>query len=166
VATAALLVPVFVCGLFKYKKGDALLTGKRLMGLDLGEKNIGVAVSDEMWLTAQPLMVLRRTKLKEDIRRIKDLCAEYHVEEIVLGYPLNMNGTTGEAAREAENFREHILKASGLTVHLWDERLTTSYADKALLEGDMSRSKRKKARDKIAASLILDSFLKARSRQS
>ncbi len=165
-ATAALLVPVFACGLFKYKRGDVPLTGKRLMGLDLGEKNIGVAVSDEMWLTAQPLLVLRRTKLKDDIRRIKELCAEYHVEEIVLGYPLNMNGSAGESAQEAENIREQILKASSLTVHLWDERLTTSYADKALLEGDMSRSKRKKAKDKIAASLILDSFLKARNRQS
>ncbi len=105
---------------------------------------------------------MRRTGLKEDLRRIGELCRDHEVEEIVLGYPVNMNGTVGEAAREAERFKTSLEQEWGKTVHLQDERLTTSAAEKVLLEGDVSRRKRKKARDKLAASMILESFLRSR----
>lgn len=134
----------------------------RIMGLDLGTKNIGIAVSDPLGLTAQPVTVLRRTQPGADLKQLHKLCKEYEVEEIVLGYPLNMNGTIGPAARDAKKFQEQMAEKTGLKVHLWDERLSTSHAEKVLLEGDMSRLKRKKVKDKLAATIILESYLRTR----
>lgn len=132
------------------------------MGLDLGKKNIGIAVSDPLGFTAQPVTVLQRTGRAADTDRLLELCRNYEVKEIVVGYPLNMNGSVGPAAREAELFRKHLAEKTGLSVHLWDERLSTSHAEKLLLEGDMSRLKRKKLKDKLAATIILESFLSSR----
>ncbi len=133
------------------------------MGLDWGEKNIGVAISDPLGLTAQPLTVLKRTNLQKDIQHIGELCQEYDVEELVIGYPLNMDASRGEVAEQVEQFKHRLLKLLPVQVHLWDERLTSARAEQTLLEADVSREKRKLSRDKLAASMILDSFLRARS---
>ena len=146
----------------KYSKEDISLDGKRIMALDLGEKNIGVAISDVMGWTAQPLTTLRRSGMDSDMQFIKDLCSEHQVGSVVLGYPLNMNGTAGEAAKRAEKFRTKLMQELAIEVHLWDERLSTSRADQVMLEADVSRQRRKKNKDKLAASIILESFLQSR----
>lgn len=129
----------------------------RIMGFDLGEKTIGVAMSDPLKLTAQPLMVIKRSnKEKEEISR---LIKEYEVEEIVLGYPRNMNGTLGERARLTEAYAKDLQERFSLKVTLWDERLSTVGAGRALLEADLSRAKRKKVIDKMAAVFILQGYL-------
>jgi len=132
---------------------------KRIMGIDLGEKNVGVAVSDELGLTAQGLTCLKRT---EESKFLDDLCRlvrEKAVKLIVLGLPKKMSGEIGSKAREAMEFAEKLRGTSGIEVSLWDERLTTVQAERSMLEGDLSRKKRKKRRDIIAAQLILQSFL-------
>jgi putative Holliday junction resolvase len=136
----------------------------RILCLDVGEKNIGVAVSDPLGLTAQGLEVIKRQSLSKDLRRIQQLLKDYDVEEIVLGLPLNMNGTMGEKAREILCFKEKLEEAAGITVTTWDERLTTVAAQRALLEADVSRKGRKKVIDKLAAVFILESYLRYRQR--
>jgi putative Holliday junction resolvase len=138
---------------------------KRVVGVDLGEKNVGVAVSDELGVTAQGLTCLRRTGdagLLEDLRRI---AKERGARLVVLGLPKNMSGELGPKAREAMELAEKLRQGGGLEVALWDERLTTVQAERAMLEGDLSRKKRKKRRDIIAAQLILQSFLDAQRRE-
>ena len=131
----------------------------RIMGLDYGEKNIGIAISDPLGITAQPLKVLKHTSLQEDLKNIVELCREYQVSRLVLGYPVNMDGSEGAAAQKTKKFREKLSAASGLEVHLWDERLSSAHAERVLLKADVSRSKRKKVRDVMAAVLILESFM-------
>ena len=131
----------------------------RILGIDLGSKRIGLAVSDELQLTAQGIAVLHRKSLSKDLEYLKEVCRQYGVEEIVLGHPLLMDGTRGEAASEAEKFREKLVEYLELPVHLWDERMTTGSAEKTLLEADMSRQKRKEVIDKISAVFILESYL-------
>ncbi len=135
----------------------------RVLGIDLGEKRVGVAISDELYLTAQGLTVLSRKELGRDLSPLKNICREYEVSEIVLGYPLNMNASRGEAAREAEMFKKYLEEQTGIPVHLWDERLTTASAEKTMLEADLSRNKRKKVRDKLSAVFILQSYLSSLS---
>jgi putative Holliday junction resolvase len=135
---------------------------RRIIGIDLGEKNVGVAISDELGITAQGLTCLRRTS---DPKLLDDLCRlvkEKEAKLFVLGLPKKMSGEVGPKAREAMEFAEKLRGASGVEVSLWDERLTTVQAEKAMLEGDLSRKKRKKRRDMIAAQLILQSFLDSR----
>lgn len=134
----------------------------RIMGLDLGERTIGVAMSDALAITAQALKVIRRSG--KDFDELSDLILEYEVEEIVLGYPKNMNGTIGESARKAEEFAKEMEYKFDLPVKLWDERLSTVGAQRALLEADVSRAKRKKVIDKMAAVFILQGYLDSRSR--
>ena len=136
----------------------------RILCLDVGEKNIGVAVSDPLGLTAQGLEVIKRKSLSKDLRKIRQLLKDYDVEEIVLGLPRNMNGTIGEKAREILRFKENLEEAAGIAVTLWDERLTTVAAQRALLEADVSRKGRKKVIDKLAAVFILESYLRYRQR--
>ncbi len=135
----------------------------RIMGLDLGEKKIGVAVSDSLKITAQPVMVIRRSGIKEDLLQLGGLFHRYGIREVVLGYPINMNGSIGPAALKVEKFKEILAQEYDLTVYLWDERLTTAHAEKVLIEADMSRSSRREKIDKIAATIILQSYLDARS---
>ena len=130
-----------------------------MLGVDLGEKNVGVAISDELGLTAQGLVCLARTgeaKLLDDLCR---LIREREAKRAVLGLPKHMSGEIGPRAREAMEFAKKLKEASGIEIVLWDERLTTLQAERAMLEGDLSRKKRKKRRDIIAAQLILQSFL-------
>ncbi|NLI91818.1 MAG: Holliday junction resolvase RuvX [Peptococcaceae bacterium] len=132
----------------------------RIMGLDLGEKTIGVAMSDPLKITAQALVVIRRSG--REMEELNSLIREYEVEEIVLGYPRNMNGTLGDRARLSEEFSQILQTRFSLPVKLWDERLSTVGAQRALLEADLSRAKRKKVIDKMAAVFILQGYLDSR----
>jgi len=134
----------------------------RIMGLDLGSKTVGVAISDELLITAQGIEIIRRkeeNKLRQTLARIEELIVEYEVEEIVLGYPKNMNDTEGERVEKTKDFQEKLERRTGLTVHLWDERLTTVAADKAMIEAGIRRENRKDYVDMIAASFILQGYL-------
>ena len=136
------------------------------MGLDYGSKTIGVAVSDPMGLTAQGLEIIRReeeNKLRKSLRRIEELVQEYQVEEIVLGFPKNMNNTIGERAEKSLQLKEPLERRLGLPVVMWDERLTTVEADRTLIEAGVRRENRKKYVDMIAAVFILQGYLDAKA---
>lgn len=131
------------------------------MGLDIGTKYIGVAVSDETGTLAQGKGVVRR-KPKDDsgaIEEIKGIAEEYEVKEIVVGLPLNMNGTIGERARDSADFAEKLKKETALRVKLWDERLSTKEVEDILVMASVTRNRRKKVTDKLAAQIILQSYL-------
>lgn len=129
------------------------------MGIDLGTKTIGIAISDELGWTAQGIETIKRTNAEKDLARIGQLIAEYSVSEIVVGYPKNMDGTIGERGQASERFAQLLKKRFQLPVQLWDERLTTVAAEKTLLDADISRKKRKRVIDKLAAVFILQSYL-------
>ena len=134
----------------------------RILGLDYGSVTVGVAVSDALLLTAQPVEVIKRkseTKLRQTLARIEELIARYEVQKIVLGYPKNMNNTLGERVKRTEEFREKLEKRTGLEVVMWDERLSTVSAVEVLKEGNVRRENRKNYVDKIAASFILQGYL-------
>ncbi len=131
----------------------------RTLGLDVGTKTIGVAVSDEMGWTAQGLSTLARRGLAADLEALRRLAAEWDVERVVIGLPKNMNGTLGPQAAAVLEFAEAVKAALGLPVVTWDERLSTVAANRALLEGDVSRRKRKAVVDTVAAALILQGYL-------
>lgn len=134
----------------------------RKMGLDFGSKTVGVAISDPLFITAQGLEIIRRkseNKLRQTLARIEELILEYEVEEIVLGFPKNMNDTLGERAEKTLTFKDMLERRTGLSVQLWDERLTTVAADKAMMEAGIRREERKEHVDKIAAVFILQGYL-------
>jgi putative Holliday junction resolvase len=141
----------------------------RILGLDYGMKTIGVAVSDPFGWTAQGIEIIRREEennLKKSIARLKEICDEYGVESIVLGYPKNMNNTEGERVEKTRVFKKRIEKELKLPVELWDERLSTVGAERILLEADVSRAKRKKVIDKMAAVFILQGYLDSKPKKS
>lgn len=129
------------------------------MALDYGDKTIGVALSDALKITAQGKEVIRRTSRKADFKRLEELIQENEVERIVVGLPLNMNGTQGPRAEKTLKFVDRLKRAFDLPVETYDERLSTSAAERTLLEGDMSRKKRKKVIDMTAAVIILQGYL-------
>ena len=134
----------------------------RILGLDYGSVTVGVAVSDALLVTAQPVEVIKRkseTKLRQTLARIEELIASYEVQKIVLGYPKNMNNTLGERVQRTAEFREKLEKRTGLEVVMWDERLSTVSAVEVLKEGNVRRENRKNYVDKIAASFILQGYL-------
>ncbi len=134
----------------------------RILGLDYGSKTVGVAVSDPLGLTAQRLDTIWRkqeNKLRQTLARIKELVDEYRIEQIVLGYPKNMNNTVGERAEKALEFKEMLEKRTGLPVIMWDERLTTVEADRTLMEAGVRRENRKQYLDGLAAVFILQGYL-------
>lgn len=134
----------------------------RILGLDFGSKTVGVAVSDELLMTAQGLEIIRRqspNKLRQSLARIEEIVREYQVERIVLGYPKNMNNTEGERCEKTKEFKEMLERRTGLPVVLWDERLTTVSADKLMMETGVRREDRKKYVDEIAAVFILQGYL-------
>lgn len=131
----------------------------RIIGLDFGSKKIGVAVSDELRLTAHGLENVRARPAEQALEVLKQLAREYNVAEIVIGLPLNMDGTSGPAAEAARAFAVRLESELSVEVHLSDERLTTIMAEKTLLEANLSRAKRKGLRDRLAAVLILQNFL-------
>ena len=131
----------------------------RIIGLDIGEKTIGIAICDPLGYTAQGITTIRRKGKKSDIEELKKLCSEYQVEEIIAGLPKNMNGTLGPQSEKIIKFCDFIKENIDLPLQYWDERLTTVAANRAMLEADMSRSKRKKIVDKVAATYILQGYL-------
>ena len=138
---------------------------RKILGLDVGDKTIGVALSDELQWTAQGLTTLKRAGKKQDIPAIVRLVEIHNIERIVIGFPKNMNNTLGEQAENVLKFSK-LLEAhlSNVTVTLWDERLTTSAAEKVLLQANVSRKKRKNVVNILAAVLILQTYLDAQSR--
>lgn len=136
----------------------------RIMGLDYGAKTVGVAISDELLLTAQPVETIKRereTKLRQTLARIEELMEEYQVEKVVIGLPKKLNNEEGERCEKTREFAAMVERRSGLEVILWDERLTTVLADTVLEEGGVARKNRKKYVDKVAASLILKGYLES-----
>ena len=134
----------------------------RILGLDFGTKTVGVAVSDELLITAQGVEIIRRkapTKLRQTLARIEELVGEYGVEKIVLGYPKNMNNTEGERCERTQEFKEMLEKRTGLEVVPWDECLPTGSADNAMMEMGIRRENRKEYVDEIAAIFILQGYL-------
>lgn len=134
----------------------------RIMGLDFGSKTVGVAISDELLITAQGKEIIRReqeNKLRRTCARIEELIEEYQVEKLVLGLPKNMNDTSGDRVEKTEAFKEMLERRTGLEVVLWDERLTTVAADRAMMEAGVRRENRKDYVDMIAATLILQGYL-------
>lgn len=134
----------------------------RIMGLDYGSVTVGVAISDELLLTAQGIEVINRkqeNKLRQTLARIEQLIQEYSVEKIVLGYPKNMNNTIGERCEKTEEFAKMLERRTGLEVIFMDERLSTVSAHKSMLDGDLSRAKRYEIVDKVAAVFILQTYL-------
>jgi putative holliday junction resolvase len=136
----------------------------RVLGLDVGEKTIGVALSDPLGLTAQGIKTIERKGKKTDIEELRKICLEYTVDTIVVGLPKNMNGTIGPQGEKIMNFSEFIKENLDIPIKLWDERLTTVAAHKAMLEADLSRAKRKKIVDKVAATYILQGYLDSLTR--
>ncbi len=140
----------------------------RIMGLDFGSKTVGVAISDPLLITAQGIEIIRRkeeNKLRQTFARIEALIEEYGVDRIVLGLPKNMNDTLGERAQLSLEFKEKLERRTGLPVVMWDERLTTVAADKAMMEAGIRRENRKDYVDKIAACLILQGYLDQREKK-
>ena len=131
----------------------------RILGLDVGSKTIGVAISDPLGWTAQGIDTIRRKNKEQDIELVHKICKDYGVETIVIGLPKNMNGTIGESGERVLALAELIKEKTNLPIEMWDERLTTVAAHRAMLEADMSRAKRKKIVDKMAATYILQGYL-------
>lgn len=133
--------------------------------MDFGAKTVGVAISDPLLITAQGIEIIRRereNKLRQTLARIEQLIVEYEVKEIVLGLPKNMNDTLGERAELSLAFRDKLERRTGLPVKMWDERLTTVAAERAMMEAGIRREERAEHVDKIAACLILQGYLDSR----
>ncbi|RIW37633.1 Holliday junction resolvase RuvX [Bacillus salacetis] len=133
----------------------------RVMGLDVGSKTVGVAVSDAMGWTAQGIETI---SINEDqsqfgLQRVEELIKEYEVEKVVIGFPKNMNNTVGPRGEASQKYAKLVEDKLSIPTILWDERLTTMAAERILLEADVSRKKRKKVIDKMAAAFILQGYL-------
>lgn len=131
----------------------------RILALDIGERRIGVAVSDGLKLTAQGLETIKHSGVTSTVSKIKKLVEEYSVGKIIVGMPLNMDGSKGKSALLAEEFVRLLEGEIPVSIETMDERLTTAQGERMLLEADVSRKKRKLSIDKIAAQLILQSYL-------
>jgi putative Holliday junction resolvase len=135
------------------------MQGKRILALDYGTKRIGVALSDELGWTAQPLETLNRRTLDRDIAHIASLVGTHEVGHVLLGFPLQLDGREGPAIRAMREFQARLEQGVPVPVILWDERLTTKAAEDLLIAADVSRKKRKGVVDRIAASILLQSYL-------
>lgn len=141
----------------------------RIIGLDYGTKTVGVAVSDELCITAQAVETITRSdtnKLRKTLARIEELISEYGAEEIVVGFPKNMNNTVGEWGEQCREFADKLERRTGLPVVMWDERLSSVSAEQVLIESGVRRENRKAVIDKIAASIILQGYLDYRANQA
>ncbi len=138
----------------------------RYLALDLGEKRIGVAVSDEFGMTAQPLGVIERSVFDSDVKKIRKLIEDYNVHTVVIGLPRNMDGSLGPQAVKALEYAAELRDTLGIKVVTWDERLTTQQVEKLLISADVRRKGRKKVVDKLAAALILEGYLAFKGRSS
>ncbi|MCA9538502.1 MAG: Holliday junction resolvase RuvX [Myxococcales bacterium] len=138
----------------------------RTLGLDVGDKTVGVAVSDRLGIIAQGVTTLRRQSLKADLDALAALIAEHEVDRIVVGWPLQPNGRPGAQAARVERFADAVAAHTGLPIDRWDERMTTVLADRALREAGTRGARRREVVDKVAATLILQSWLDARPRSN
>lgn len=130
--------------------------------MDFGSRTVGVAISDPLGITAQGIEIIRREResmLRHTLSRLEELIVEYQVEEIVLGFPKNMNDTVGERAQKSLEFKDKLERRTGLPMTMWDERLTTVAADRAMIEAGIRRENRKEYVDKLAAVFILQGYL-------
>jgi len=130
-----------------------------VLALDLGKRRIGLALSDALGITAQGLETLERTNIRADLARLKQIISEYNVSRILIGYPLHMGGQEGRQAEHAREFGARLQTATGLPVEFWDERLTTVEAQRVLRQSGISIEKRAKAVDRLAAVILLESYL-------
>jgi len=137
----------------------------RVLALDVGSKRIGVAVSDPLGITAQGLETIQRQNKRRDFETLGRLLVEYQVKEVVVGLPLRLSGAEGIQAEKMRRFADELQAQFGVTVHLWDERWTSTEANRLLREAELSIEKRGKAVDRMAAVLILQSWLQSRSSQ-
>ena len=140
---------------------ESLAPESRLMGLDLGEKNIGIALSDIRHTVASPLVTRKRTKFTEDFAALTKLMGEHGVGGLVIGLPLNMNGTEGPSAQSARAFARNFAARADTPILLWDERLSTAAVTRTLLDADASRKRRAELVDKMAAAWLLQGALDA-----
>ncbi len=131
----------------------------RILGLDVGTKTIGIAVSDEMGWTGQGIGTIQRKNLRSDLQELAHYIKKYTVEKVAAGIPINMDGSIGTAAEQVFLFIEQLKGTCDLPIDTWDERLSTVEAERVLLEADMSRKKRKKVIDTVAAAIILQGHL-------
>ncbi len=136
----------------------------RILGLDVGTKYIGVALSDAMGWTAQALTTIERKGLQQDFAAIEILVEDHEVEEVVIGLPITMNGEVGIQAKKVLDFSRKLRQALTIPIFHWDERLSTKAATKTLLKADVSRKKRKKVIDKMAAAYILQGYMDRKAR--
>ena len=134
----------------------------RVLGLDPGSKRIGLALSDELGLTAQPLATVSRGSDRETVERIRVALAGVEVDRLVVGLPLRLDGSEGGAARAARRLGEVVSGALGVEVELWDERLTSVQAERLLVEAGVGRAARRGATDRVAAAILLQCYLDAR----
>jgi len=131
----------------------------RVLALDAGDKRIGVAVSDPLGIIAQGVTVITRKNLEADLKEIEKIIGEYKAESVVVGMPINMDGTKGKSAEKVNEFVETLKSRLSIPVYTYDERLSTKESEKFLISADVSRKKRKSVIDKMAAQLILESYL-------
>ncbi len=136
-----------------------LKDGQKLLGLDLGSKTIGLALSDGLLLTATPLETLKRRRFRQDAERLLSLAATENVGGFIIGYPVNMNGSVGPRAQATRAFARNLEEISDMPIVLWDERLSTAGVERTLLEADVSRKRRTEVVDKMAAAWILQGAL-------
>ena len=136
----------------------------RILGLDTGEKRIGVAVSDALGIIARGLFTLERETDEKVVERLKEIILEEEVTEIVVGLPLNMNGSTGPQAKSAIAFADNLREKLKIPIKLWDERMSTVQVERIMIAGGASRKKRKKKIDKLAAQVILQSYLNSKGK--
>lgn len=134
----------------------------RILALDVGDRRIGVAISDELEISAHSLTTLHRSDLTKEVDEIRGIIQEYSVEEIVIGMPVMMNGTVGIQGEKVERFAEELKKAISVPIKFFDERLSTKFVEKTLIDADISRGKRKKIIDKLSAVVILQDYLSSR----
>jgi putative Holliday junction resolvase len=137
----------------------------RILALDVGTKRIGIALSDELLLTAQGLESVERRRIEDDLAAIKRLVESNGVAEVVAGLPVNMDGSYGAKAKEVLDFLDVLAKTLKVPLKTWDERLTTAQAERTLLAADVSRAKRKVLSDRLAAQIILQSYLDSRRKE-
>jgi putative Holliday junction resolvase len=133
--------------------------GQRLLGLDVGAKTIGIALSDVGRIIATPTTTIRRTKFRDDVAQLKALVEEHEIAALIIGMPFNMDGSEGPRCQSVRQFAANVLEVIYIPAALWDERLSTVTAERALLEADMSRKRRAEVIDKMAAAVILQSAL-------
>ncbi len=140
---------------------DAIPKRKRLLGLDIGSKTIGLALSDIMLMIATPMEIIRRKRFKDDVARLQEIVKSEDIGGFVLGWPVNMDGSEGPRCQSTRAFSENLYEKIALPQAFWDERLSTAAVERTLIEADSSRARRKEVVDKLAASYILQGALHA-----